>query len=153
MAIALTIQGWASPQTPPAQPPDPVEVANELKALERKWTAALARGDVKALDEIFEDNYLDTDEEGNQTDKAGVIAAVKAGDLKIYSAQLSAMKIHSYGFAAVVTGHMLQAGTFKGKRMAPGVSFTNTFVLDGTWKLAASHRSAPRPPAATPEHK
>ena len=100
--------------------------------------------DLKALADILDNTYLDTDENGHQTDKNGMLAALKSGDLKITSLQLSAMKIHSFIYAAVVTGRALQSGTFKGEKIAPTVSFTDTFILmDGDWKVVASHRSAP----------
>ena len=37
-------------------------------------------GNTQILAEILDDTYTDTDEEGNQTDKNGLIAALKSGD-------------------------------------------------------------------------
>jgi hypothetical protein len=139
MAIVLAVSGWTV-----AQVPQPGDVVQELRTLERKWTAALVRGDTAALSDILDDTYMDADEGGNQTDKAGVIAAVKSGDLKMTSIQLSGMKIHSFVYAAVVTGKAAQTGTFKGQKIPPSVVFTDTFaMINGTWKVVASHRSAP----------
>jgi hypothetical protein len=140
LAIALMVPGWTT-----AQVPQPSDVVQELRTVERKWTAALVRNDLKLLDEVLDDTYMDTDEEGNQTDKAGMMAAIKSGDLKMTSIQLSGMKIHSFVYAAVVTGRAVQTGTYKGQKVPPSVAFTDTFaMINGTWKIVASHRSGPR---------
>jgi len=142
LAMALWAPVWLQAQvTPPV--PQPAEVAQELKLLERKWGAALVSGDAKILGEILDDTYMDTDESGNQRDKSSVLASAKAGDLKLTSLQLSGMKIHSFVYAAVVTGRQTQSGTFKGQKLPHVVVFTDTFaIIDGKWKVVASHRSA-----------
>src|SRR3954468_519341 len=76
LALAFAIP--AIPQTPP----QPADVGQDLKNLERKWTSALVLGDSKALSEILDDTYLDADELGNQTGKNGMIDLVKSGELK-----------------------------------------------------------------------
>ncbi len=151
MAMVLAVPGFSvgqsavqAPNAKGAPTPQPSDVAQELRTLERKWVVALTKPDVKLLGEILDNSYMDTDEEGHQTDKNGLLAALKSGDLKLTGIQLSAMKIHSYIYAAVVTGHALQSGTFKGEKIASTVVFTDTFILmDGVWKVVASHRSAP----------
>jgi hypothetical protein len=172
MAMALTIPGWLAAQAPLATPQIPIgtsqpanavpsaaEVAQQLRVVMKKWTGALVNHDANALAEVLDDTYLDTDEEGTQTDKAAILALVKSGDLKLTAIQLSGLKIHSFVYAAVVTGRALQAGTFKGQKVPQAVSFTNTFaVIDGVWRVVASHRSAPHPasapkPTATPHTK
>jgi ketosteroid isomerase-like protein len=143
LAIALAVPGWGAAQNG-SPVPQPADVAQDLRILERKWTGALVLRDAKMLAEILDDTYLDADEEGNQTDKEGILAAVKSGDLKMTSIQLSGMKIHSFVYTAVVTGRALQSGTFKGQPVASTVVFTDVFaMINGTWKVVASHRSGP----------
>jgi ketosteroid isomerase-like protein len=130
-------------QTKAPQPPPASDVGASLKYLERRWVFALATKDIKTLTEILDDSYMDTDENGARTDKKGVLAALQSGDLKFASIKLSDMLVHSFGDAAVVTGKAEQSGTFKDKAMPAFVAFTDTFVLmNGAWKVAASHRSA-----------
>lgn len=146
MAIALAIPGWSVGQVSTPAPPTPsaADVAQELKTLERQWVAALVNGNTKALSDILDDSYVDADEQANTSDKTGILAALKSGDLKMESVQLSNLKIRSYVYAAVVTGRALQNGTFKGQKLPPSVAFTDTFVMmNGAWKAVASHRSAP----------
>ena len=119
--------------------------------VERRWIDALRSADTKALADILDDTYLDTDEEGHQTDKTNFLALVKNGDLKYSTILLSSMRIHSFVYAAVVTGQARQNGTYKGEKLPLKVSFTDTFaMIDGVWKVVASHRSGPKVPADAP---
>ena len=112
---------------------------------EQKWVDALMNGDPAALGTMLSAQYVDTDEDGHQTDKKGVIAAFKSGDLKIASIKLSDMKVSLYGDFAVVTGAAAQSGTFQGHPLTPKIVFTDTFEFQGgRWMPVASHRSAPR---------
>lgn len=114
----------------------------ELIDLENAWVAALEKADTTGLDAMLADTYADS-EGGQRTDKAGVLAALKSGDLKIESIKLSEMHVYNYGDAAVVTGVGEQAGNFKGQKLAGKILFTDTFVRrNGKWKAVASHRSA-----------
>ena len=137
-AIALWLPAPAAGQATPA------EIGQELKALESRWVSALVRADLKTLGQILDDSFMESDEEGNQTDKQSLLAVLKSGELAVTSVQLSNMRIHSFIYSAVVTGRAEQHGMFKGDKLALTVVFTDTFaMINGTWKLVASHRSAP----------
>jgi len=121
-----------------------LDTPTELKNLERKYTTAQVFGDTKALADILDATFLDTDEEGHQLDKNGFIEAVKSGDRKMASISLSQLKIRSYVYTAVVAGRATQKGTVKGEAVPEFASFTDLFaMIDGKWKLVASHRSGP----------
>jgi hypothetical protein len=109
--------------------------------LQRRWVEALMKADTPVLDTILVDSYVDTDESGGRLDKAGVLVALKSGDLKLASIKLLDTQVHRYGSAAVLTGVAAQTGSFRGKSIAPKVLFTATLVLeDGKWRAAAAHR-------------
>jgi ketosteroid isomerase-like protein len=130
-------------KTGAAQAPANDATGKALMDLENKWVDALAKSDTAALESIFADTYVDTDEQGHRTDKQGVLSTVKSGDLKIESIKLSDMHVHVYGDAAIVTGKGLQKGSFKSQPITATVLFTDTFVKrNGKWKAVASHRSA-----------
>jgi hypothetical protein len=63
-----------------------------LVGLENKWVEALAKSDTATLDAIFADTYVDTDEHSHRSDKQGVLAALKSGQLRIESVKLSNIK-------------------------------------------------------------
>jgi len=114
-----------------------------LISLENKWVDALAKADTATLDSILVDTYVDTDEHSHRSDKQGVLSVLKSGELKMGSIKLADMQVYVYGEAAVVTGSATQSGNFKGQPLIPAITFTDTFVRqNGTWKAAASHRSA-----------
>jgi ketosteroid isomerase-like protein len=117
--------------------------AQALTSLENRWVDALQKADTATLDSILGDTYVDTDEQGQRSDKQGVLSVLKSGDLKFESVKASDMQVHVYGNAAVVTGIGVQRGSFKGKPVTPKLVFTDTFIRQsGNWKAVASHRSA-----------
>ena len=143
LAMALTVPAWALAQvnTNP-QAPQASDVAASLRDLERTWVDALVKGDTKTLGTILDATYMDTDELGHQSDKTALLAALKSGDLKIGEMRLAGMRIHLFGYTAVVTGKAHQVGMYKGKAMPSGVAFTDVFVmLEGQWKIVASQRT------------
>jgi uncharacterized protein DUF4440 len=115
--------------------------------VQRRWVEALLKADTAILDTILEDTYVDTDESGYRCGKAGILAALKAGDLKLESITLLETDVHTYGDAAVLTGASAQTGAFRGHPIAPKILFTATLILqDGKWRAVAAHRTA------APEH-
>jgi ketosteroid isomerase-like protein len=114
----------------------------ELIHVENNWVDALVKSDVTALDAIFADSYVDTDEHSHRGNKEDVLSVLKSGDLKLSSIKLSDMQVHVYGEAAVVIGNATQQGTFLGGPVATKIIFTDTFVKQkGKWRAVASHRS------------
>ena len=89
------------------------DAAQPLLDLQHRWVAALINADTGALGTILVDSYADTDESGSRLDKAGVLAALKSGDLKLNSITLLETHAHRYGDSAVLTGASAQTGAFR----------------------------------------
>jgi hypothetical protein len=141
-AIALALIGASASRT--ANPSK--EGKRALVDLENRWVAALAMGDTKTINAILSDAFIDTDEDGNQTDRHGVLASVRSGEMKVAAMKLSGVHVRMYGDMGVVTGLAAQSGAYRGESLIPKVAFTDTFILqDGQWRAVASHRSALRP--------
>jgi hypothetical protein len=110
--------------------------------LQRRWVVALPKADTRALETILVDSYVDTDESGSRSDKRGILAALKSGDLKLASISLLETDVHRYGDSAILTGASAQSGSFQGQPIAPKILFTATLVLqNGKWRAAAAHRT------------
>jgi ketosteroid isomerase-like protein len=140
LAMAVLVPAQAQ-KNAPMEGPD--ATTHALIDLENKWVGALVKSDTAALDSIFADTYVDTDEHSHRSDKPGVLAVLKSGELKLASIKLSDMQVYAYGDAAVVTGSSSQAGNFKGQPLAATIVFTDTFIRQkGKWRAVASHRSA-----------
>jgi ketosteroid isomerase-like protein len=138
MAVLMPAQ---TQKNGPVQGTDATKEA--LINLENKWVDALVKSDAATLDSILDDTYVDTDEQSHRSDKQGVLAVLKLGELKIASIKLSDMQVRVYGDAAVVTGSASQAGNFKGQPLTAAIIFTDTFIRqNGKWRAVASHRSA-----------
>jgi hypothetical protein len=141
LAVALASLGGSLAQNNLGAPHG--DVSQTLRDLENRWVEALVKADTTKLDQILVNTYVDTDEEGNRTDKRDLVVALKSGDLKMASIKLSDMQVRTYGDSAVVTGAAVQTGAFKGQSFVPRIVFTDTFVLQkGRWRAVASHRSA-----------
>jgi len=111
--------------------------------IQHRWVEALVKADTAALDAILVDSYVDTGEGGCRPDKAGVLAALISGDLKLASITLLETHVHAYGNAAVLTGASEQTGAFQAAPIAPKILFTATLVLqNGKWRAVAAHRTA-----------
>jgi Domain of unknown function (DUF4440) len=109
---------------------------------QRRWVEALIAADTAASDTILVDTYVDTDESGSRTDKAGILAALKSGDLRLETIYLLETHVHRHGDLAVLIGASAQAGSFQGRPIAPKILFTATLVLEGgTWRAVAAHRT------------
>jgi ketosteroid isomerase-like protein len=144
VVLLLALAFLTPAQTPQSRPAQETRVATQaLIDLENKWVDALVQSDAAALDSIFVDTYVDTDEHSQRSDKQGVLSVLKSGDLHIASIKLSDMQVHVYGDAAVVNGAAAQAGNFKGQPLTAKIIFTDTFIKqNGKWRAVASHRSA-----------
>jgi hypothetical protein len=123
------------------------DAVQPILEVQQQWVEALVKADTAMLDAILVDSYVDTDEGGSRLDKAGVLAALKSGDLKLASITLLETHVHRYGDSAVLTGASEQTGAFRGLPIAPKILFTATLVLqNGKWRAVAAHRTA------TPDH-
>jgi ketosteroid isomerase-like protein len=143
--LVLAMAIFTTAQTQKNEAPQETDAtAQALVNLENKWVDALVKADTAALDTIFADSYVDSDEHGHRSDKQGVLAVLKSGQLKMTSIKLSGMQVHVYGDAAVVIGSAAQAGNFNGQPIIATIIFTDTFVKrNGKWRAVASQRSAP----------
>ena len=141
LLLALAAVGFAQAQKNGAgQASDATTQA--LIDAENRWVDALVKSDVTALDAIFDDTYVDTDEHSQRGGKQDVLSVLKSGDLKLESIKLSDLQVHAYGDAAVVIGSAMQAGSFLGRPLASKIIFTDTFIKqNGKWRAVASHRS------------
>lgn len=136
----------AAPSSAPSQAATPrASRSATLIDLEYRRANALQKSDTTTLEGILDDTYVDTDEMGRRTDKLGLTAAIRSGDLKMNSIRLSGVQVYESGTTAVVTGRALQDGSYKGQPLTESVVFTDTFVMkQGAWRAVGSHRSTSR---------
>jgi ketosteroid isomerase-like protein len=123
-----------------AQQADPRET--KLLVLERLWNEAQVNRDSSALDALVSSRFVNTEWDGEMSDKQQFLADIKDPRFKPTSAAIQAVKMNFFGDTAVVTGVYHTQGTYQGKPYDHVGRFTDTWVLDlGKWQCVASHTS------------
>ena len=123
-----------------AQQADPRE--SKLLILERLWNEAQVNRDSAALDALVSSRFINTEWDGEVSDKQKFLADIKDPRFKPTMATIQDVKMNFFGEAAVVTGVYHTQGTYQGKPYDHIGRFTDTWVLDlGKWQCVASHTS------------
>ena len=134
MGVFVVPRSWAQTASPAKQ---------ELVKVENEWKRAVAKRDVVALERLYADEYVSTDQEGMVWNKAQDIAIGMTGPFLLASYKLDDMKVRLYCDVAVVTGRNTSEGTLLGKAASGQTRFTDVFVKrDGRWQCVASQVTA-----------
>jgi ketosteroid isomerase-like protein len=132
--LALSSAGLA------AQHADPRE--SKLLVLERLWNEAQVHRDSSALDALVSSRFINTEWDGELSDKQRFLADIKDPRFKPTVANIQDVKMNFFGDTAVVTGIYHTQGTYQGKPYDHVGRFTDTWVMDaGKWQCVASHTS------------
>ena len=123
-----------------AQQADPRE--SKLLILERMWNEAQVNRDSAALDALVSSRFVNTEWDGDVSDKQKFLADIRNPAYKPTLATLQDMKTNFFGDTAVITGTYHTQGTYQGKPYEHWGRFTDTWVFDGVkWQCVASHTS------------
>lgn len=123
-----------------AQQADPRE--SKLLVLERMWNEAQVNRDSAALDALVSSRFVNTEWDGDVSDKQKFLADIKDPLFKPKMANIQKVKMNFFGDTAVITGVYHTQGTYQGKPYDHVGRFTDTWVLDaGKWQCVASHTS------------
>jgi ketosteroid isomerase-like protein len=123
-----------------AQQADPRE--NKLLVLERLWNEAQVNRDAAALDALIASRFVNTEYDGDVSDKQKFLADVKDPLYKPSLATIQDVKMNFFGDTAVITGIYHTQGTYQGRPYDHLGRFTDTWIFDmGKWQCVASHTS------------
>lgn len=123
-----------------AQQADPRE--SKLMILERLWNEAQVNRDAAALDALVSSRFVNTEYDGEVSDKQRFLADIRDPLFKPTLANIQNVKMNFFGDTAVITGTYHTAGTYQGKPYDHMGRFTDTWILDGgKWQCVASHTS------------
>ncbi len=110
-------------------------VEDQIKKLEMDRVEAVKKADVATLDKLTADDYTLINAFGQEMDKSQTMNAIKSGDIKITSNELSDLKVRVYGNTAVVTGKSDVKGTMGGKDISGQLVFSRVYVKkNGRWQ-------------------
>ena len=123
-----------------AQQADPRE--SKLLVLERMWNEAQVNRDAPALDALVSSKFVNTEYDGEVSNKQKFLADIKDPQFKPTIANIQDVKMNFFGETAVITGTYHTAGTYQGKAYDHVGRFTDTWIFDsGHWECVASHTS------------
>jgi ketosteroid isomerase-like protein len=113
-------------------------VEEQLKKFETDRAAAVVKGDFASVEKGTADDYTFVNIYGQVIGKAQLLNALKAGDIKLTTDEISDMKVRVYGNTAVITGKANVKGTTGGKDTSGENMFTRVLVKKGgTWQTVA----------------
>lgn len=123
-----------------AQQADPRE--GKLLVLERMWNEAQVNRDAAALDALVSSRFVNTEWDGEVSDKQKFLADIRDPRFKPSLANIQDVRMNFFGDTAVITGMYRTQGTYQGKPYDHIGRFTDTWILDlGKWQCVASHTS------------
>ena len=113
---------------------------DDFVALEHRWIAALQQRDVKTLDELLDDSFVDSTFRGTTRSKRDVLAGPPAGG-GYQSIRLDDMQVRGYGRdTVIVTGVNVLKGAAESDIVR--VRFTDVFHKSGgTWRAVAAQET------------
>ena len=117
-----------------------VEISSQrqILRLEEQRRQALLRHDVQALDHLLADDYAETTTNRELRTKAQNIAEAGSGDMKLDYLNFRDLKVRVYGTTAVVTGHIIRRGQFRGRQFSGQARYTRVYVKrQGEWRAVA----------------
>lgn len=114
-------------------------IKKEILHVEDMQVEAIVKGDAKALDRIYADDFAYTNQYGELIPRAQVLAGFQSGKARLSSAvKHDDVHIRVYGNTAVLTARSVGAFHYKGKVSEGPRRLTNVYVkLDGRWQLVS----------------
>jgi len=118
--------------------------AAKVRALETKWTDSYKQRKIDILSSLLSDDFVITVEDGTTYSKTGYITHTADTSVQVKLAELSDLKVHMHGNAAVVTGAYHEKGISNGQAYEYHDRLTDVWMKrEGSWQVIASHYSVP----------
>jgi hypothetical protein len=114
----------------------------KLLVMEHLWNEAQVNRDSRALDGMIGAQFINTEYDGEVSDKSKFLADIKDPHFDLSSLTIQDLKVSMYSDSAVVVGTYRTKGSFQGKPYEHVGRFTDTWVFtEGRWQCVASHTS------------
>ena len=114
----------------------------KLLVMEHLWNEAQVNRDARALDGMIGASFVNTEYDGEVSDKSKFLADIKDPHFNLTSLTIQDLKVSMYADSAVVVGTYHTKGTYEGKPYEHIGRFTDTWVFtEGRWQCVASHTS------------
>lgn len=107
----------------------------ELLKVEKGFTDAIARNDLKAIERFVTEDWIIINADGGTIDRERFLEVIKSGALTHNMMETDDMRVRVYGDSAVVTAVTRSKGKFMGQEFSTHERSTDVFVkLDGQWR-------------------
>jgi ketosteroid isomerase-like protein len=114
----------------------------KLLVMEHLWNEAQVNRDARALNAMLGPEFVNTEYDGEVSDKAKFLADIKDPHFNLSSLTIQDLKVSMYGDSAVVVGIYHTKGTYQSKPYDHFGRFTDTWAFtEGRWQCVASHTS------------
>jgi ketosteroid isomerase-like protein len=114
----------------------------KLLIMEHLWNEAQVNRDAGVLDAMIGSQFINTEYDGEVSDKAKFLADIKDPQFKPTSLTIQDVKVNMYADAAVVVGIYHTQGMYQNKPYEHFGRFTDTWIYsEGRWQCVASHTS------------
>jgi hypothetical protein len=114
----------------------------KLLVMEHLWNEAQVNRDSRALDGMIGAQFINTEYDGEVSDKSKFLADIKDPHFDLSSLTIQDLKVSMYSDSAVVVGTYRTNGSYQGKPYEHVGRFTDTWVFtEGRWQCVASHTS------------
>ena len=114
----------------------------KLVVMEHLWNEAQVSRDARALDAMIASDFVNTEYDGEVSDKAKFLADIRDPHFNLASLTIQDLKVSMYADSAVVVGVYHTKGTYQSKSYEHFGRFTDTWVfIEGRWQCVASHTS------------
>lgn len=109
-----------------------------VKQVDKEFNAALAAGDLIALDRLYAETYVFTDPAGHVSSKADVLSGLRSGAIRVRSQVTTDVRVDIYGSAAIETGRVTSQATKNGRDSGGTFRFTRVWIRrNGAWQTVA----------------
>ncbi|HEY1658785.1 MAG TPA: nuclear transport factor 2 family protein [Candidatus Sulfotelmatobacter sp.] len=142
IAISCLLLGFLSTGVVSAQKVIDDSQQTKLVVMERLWNEAQMNRDSRALEGMIGANFVNTEYDGEVSDKAKFLADIKDPQFNLSNINIQDLKVSMYADSAVVVGTYRTKGSYQGKPYEHTGRFTDTWVFtEGRWQCVASHTS------------
>ena len=113
--------------------------ADQVRQLERNWTAAMEAGDSNKVNQILADDWTGLYTDGARLTKEQFLSEFKSGAMKLESFEFGPMDVKVIGTVAVVQGSDTEKSSMKGKDTSGKWVWMDVFEKrGGRWQAVRS---------------
>ena len=129
----ITILACATSLALAAQNSSDLGAKSKILALEYAWDQAQERGDIQALDAIFDNSLVFVDYDGRVLTKPQYLARVTSDSSHLQQIVTESMSVQMFGNTAIVVG------TYRAKGLENGTPYLRHRRFIDTWMLIGEH--------------